>query len=427
MINQFFKRTINKEELHKFEYEPFIQHTLKIKDVILFENDKVKFTLQDVIYNAYPKLYDIVDNDNNIKDKINFSINIQDFLDNCKDFDFKEVIYKDLNKNKFIKLTEKDILKKINETSLYKKINIRYQEKQLKLEKSNFINLYDLNINLPDDELLDYILKIKRTHKREHTEKNIDCNIDYEERYKLLNQNGRNRIKSFIIYKEKKQKKIESEKESIQTYKEFLKNYNQKKIIKKEIEDKDLFEGLKKFNELEILNSEMIEKSKREKNLKYKSYIYNPKKLADILFIYDFMENKNDDNTYEQFMTKAQYSLFTNRRKYINILEEEDLEGCNLSNTLISQIMELNSELFDLLNFNPPHEEINYTEFLKLIEDENLKKINEIMKEIYSRMNEKAKKRYLPYSPYISTRTLYKYHEIAKFYIEEENYKLLLD
>lgn len=140
MIYEFFKRTLKiQQKIEDFTYKPIIEHTSKIKDVILFENGEIKFTLQDVIFNACPKLYEEIMEDKEIKDKINFSMNISDFLfsvkkvedkieeieklkeDNkeltpeeekeyneCKNY-FNTVIYKDLIQNKYIQLTKDEI------------------------------------------------------------------------------------------------------------------------------------------------------------------------------------------------------------------------------------------------------------------------------------------------------------------------------
>ena len=216
MVYEFFKRTLkNGQKIEDFSYKPIIEHTSKIKDVILFENSEIKFTLQDVIYNVCPKLYEELIQDDNIKDKINFSMDISDFLvyvknaediieemgkkltltpeekktyNESKNF-FNTVIYKDLIQNKYIQLTKDEILKKIDETLLYKKINVRYRKKQLNIEKCNFINIYDLNINLPDEELLDYLLMVKAKHKKATTKsitKEFD-EISDEEKSKIKN------------------------------------------------------------------------------------------------------------------------------------------------------------------------------------------------------------------------------------------------
>lgn len=249
MVYEFFKRTLkNGQKIEDFAYKPIIEHTSKIKDVILFENNEIKFTLQDVIYNVCPKLYEELIQDDNIKDKINFSMDISDFLvyvknaediieemgkkltltpeekktyNESKNF-FNTVIYKDLIQNKYIQLTKDEILKKIDETLLYKKINVRYRKKQLNIEKCNFINIYDLNINLPDEELLDYLLMVKAKHKKATTKSSTK---EFDE----ISDEEKSKIKRYIAFKNKKlltkknqKRKLEFTREPVILFNEFL-------------------------------------------------------------------------------------------------------------------------------------------------------------------------------------------------------------
>jgi hypothetical protein len=469
VIYEFFKRTLtNDKKLKEYEYIPVIEHTLKLKDVILFENDKIKFTLQDIIYNAYPQLYLDVMTDVNIKDKINFSIGIEDFLSNYEESDFKKVIYKDLNRNEYVELNYENLIKKINETFLYKKINMRYQRKQLNIKECNFINIYDLNVNLPDEEILDYILRLKRQHKKAIREKVNDTSEETIE-LERINEEEKNRIKRFILFKEKnkiknKKRKLEYVEESIVEYRTFLKLDTLKNVSKVIIDDKYILDEFKNFKELEKLNSEKIELEERNKNLDYRSYIYNPKKLADILFVYDYMQNekkkekdeekifiddkkkddkkdkkngkrtsikdekkKEKDYTYNNAMIRIQYSILYYRREYIEIIDKDDLENCGLSEADCNRILELKDKLYNLFKFIPDTSKAFNLETFSKIEKEEISEMNKIMNDINSLMNEKSKKLFLPYVPFVSIRTLYKYYEIASFYIEDENYKLLLD
>ena len=452
MLYEFFKRTLkNQQEIKDFEYVPIVQHTLKIRDVILFENNEIKFTLQDVIYNVCPKLYEELLEDNTIEDKVDFSMDISDFLfsvkevddtikelekkrkedltaeekkiyDECKNF-FNKVIYKDLIQNKYIELTKDKILEKINETMLYKKINVRYSKKQLKLEECNFINIYDLNINLPDEELLDYLLMIKAKHK-----KVIKKSIDKE-----LNDEEKSKIKRYVTFKEQKlltkkdtKRKLEYIREPILLFNEFIETDKIKKINESKIEE-DLENIYQEYKDLEQENLNRIKKEIRKKNLKYKSYIYDSQKLAHILFVYDQMQKKVENDTYDQHMKKIQCSILYHRREFINIIDMDDLEDeCGLSEDDSTMVYDLIGKLYRLLKFNPSLEEEYDKNHLIKIEQEDIKEIDKLMKKIYSIMNDDSRRRFLPYLPYISIRTLYKYYEIAKFYIDEEGYKLLL-
>ena len=435
IIYEFFKRTLNNgKKIEEYEYIPIVEHTLKLKNVILFENDKIKFTLQDVIYNAFPKLYLGVMSDVNIKDKMNFSMEIEDFLVNQVKEDFKKVIYKDLNKNEYVELNYEDLMKKINETYLYKKINMRYQRKQLNIKESNFINIYDLNINLPDEEILEYILRLKRQHKKVRIEKVYDLNIKENLELKEISEEEKNKIKRFILFKIKnkiksKKRKLEYVEESIIEYRAFLKTDTLKNVSKGIIDDKVVTEEFKNFKELERLNLEKIKLDEINKNLQYKSYIYNPCKLADILFVYDCIEKEKKekiDSSYNNIMNRIQYFILYYRREYIEIIEYDALKSCNLSENDCNRILELINNLYSLFKFIPNSWESYNKKKFSEIKNEDITEMNKIMNDINSLMNEKSKKLFLPYVPYVSERTLYKYYKIAKFYIDKENYKLLL-
>lgn len=458
MIYEFFKRTLkNDKNIEIFLYKPIIEHTSKIKDVILFENNEIKFTLQDVIYNACPKLYEEIIQDDKIEDKTNFSMDIDDFLISVKKVEdtivemekkltkegkltpeeeknynesknfFNTVIYKDLNQNKYLQLTKDQILKKINETILYKKINVRYTKQQLKIEECNFINIYDLNINLPDEELLDYLLMLKAKHK-EATTKSIIKEFDE------LTDEEKSKIKRYITFKSKKlltkknqKRKLEFVREPVSLFNEFLEADKIKKINESKIEEETLKKEYQVYKDLEQENFERIQKENKKKNLEYKSYIYDPQKLAHILFVYDSMQEKVERDTNDEMMKRIQYSILYHRREFIGIIDIDDLEdedACGLSERDSIKVYELIKKIYSIITLL----DCEYDkDTLKKIEEENIYEINKLMKNIYSIIGEDNKKRFLPYLPYISIRTLYKYYEIAKFYIDEKGYKLLLD
>lgn len=458
MVYEFFKRTLkNDQKIEDFSYKPIMEHTLKIKDVILFENSEIKFTLQDVIYNACPKLYEELIQDDEIEDKTNFSMNITDFLDSVKKVEdtiaemeekltkegkltpeeeknynesknfFNTVIYKDLNQNKYFQLTKDQILKKINETILYKKINVIYTKKQLNIKECNFINIYDLNINLPDEELLDYLLMVKANHKKVTT-KSITKEFDE------LRDEEKSKIKRYITFKSKKlltkknkKRKLEFMREPVSLFNEFLEADKIKKINESKIEEETLQEEYEEYKDLEQENFERIQKENKKKNLEYKSYIYDPQKLVHILFVYDHMEKEVENDTYDEMMKRIQYSILYHRREFIEIIDMADLEdedACGLSESDSKKVYELIKKIYSILT---PLDDEYDRDVLKKIEEEDIHEMNKLMKNIYHIIGEDNKKRFLPYLPYISIRTLYKFYEIAKFYIDEKGYKLLLD
>ena len=59
LIYEFFKRTLeHSDKIDNYEYKPPISYTLTLKDVILFENSEIRFTLQDIIYNSCNEFYE---------------------------------------------------------------------------------------------------------------------------------------------------------------------------------------------------------------------------------------------------------------------------------------------------------------------------------------------------------------------------------
>ena len=231
-----------------------------------------------------------------------------------------------------------------------------------------------------------------------------------------------------MLTKKNQKRKLEFTREPVILFNEFLETDKRKRINESKIEEEVLEKIYQEYKDLEQENFERIKKEVRRKNLEYKSYIYNFQKLAHILFIYDHMQTKVENYTYDQLMKRIQCSILYHRREFINIIEIDDLEDvCGLSENDSSKVMDLKNKLYDLLKFNPSLEEEFEKNTLKKIDEEDISAIEKVVKEIYSIMDEDCQKRFLPYLPYISMRTLYKYYEIAKFYIDEENYKSLLD
>ena len=79
----------------------------------------------------------------------------------------------------------------------YKKINIRYSKKQLNIQENNFVTIYDLNLNLPETEILEYIKLLKQKHRT--------LKYDTNNKHPLneLSENEIDNIKTFILYMSK--------------------------------------------------------------------------------------------------------------------------------------------------------------------------------------------------------------------------------
>ena len=421
LIYEFFKRTLDhSDKIGNYEYKPIISYTLTLKDVILFENSEIRFTLQDIIYNSCNEFYEECINDQKIKDKLNFSINITDFLawfKDKKDKDkelLKPVIYKDLNLNKFIKITEDEILKKIDETLTYKKINIRYSKKQLNIKENNFVTIYDLNLNLPETEILEYIKLLKQKHRT--------LKYDTNSKHPLneLSENEIDNIKTFILYMSKPENQNKSN-ASINFFKNLSSiKYNQQ--LKQQIDITEEY-----YNKYILSKNESIEK------IKYKSYIYDRNKLFYILFIYDCMKLKTETETdsYDLMMKKIQILILSYRRMELELFDYDDFKKYKIDEKNYNKFQKLIQILVNDLKLNIIDRTDNLTtqdikNSIRNINTENIENIKKSIENINKFLSKNNMKMFTEF-PYLSIRTLYKYYSIAKFYIDEGNYKLLLE
>lgn len=421
LIYEFFKRTLdNSDNIDNYEYKPPISYTLTLKDVILFENSEIRFTLQDIIYNSCNEFYEECMNDQKIKDKLNFSINITDFLtwfkdkkdkDNDKEL-LKPVIYKDLNLNKFIKITEDEILKKIDETLTYKKINIRYSKKQLNIQENNFVTIHDLNLNLPENEILEYIKLLKQKHRT------LKYNTNSKHQFNELSENEIDNIKTFILYMSKPENQNKSN-ASINFFKNLSSiKYNQQ--LKQQI---DITE--------EYYNKYILSKNEPVEKIKYKSYIYDRNKLFYILFIYDCMKLKTKTDSYDLMMKKIQILILSYRRMELELFDYDDFKKYKIDEKNYNKFKRLIQILVNELKLNIIDRTDNLTtqdikNSIRNINTENIENIKKSIENINKFLSKNNMKMFTEF-PYLSIRTLYKYHSIAKFYIDEGNYKLLLE
>lgn len=423
LLYSFFIRTLDdQKKIDKFIYEPAVNYTLKLKDVIIYKTEYVRITLQEIIYTICPDYY------KEKQQNINDGINLQD-IKVFKDFYYNKVeenkknninkpiiqtfIYTDLNKSEII-LNEKDILEKIEEVYTYKKINMNFKYKQLNIPENKFITLHDVNINLPTNALISYIEFIKTQHK---IKKNKNIFFEINKKLEELTNDKINEIKYFIKY-------ISIHKDYHERHQFFI---NKKRFIKniKDIED---IENISKKNFFKYIKFNKIYKLKQHEI--YKKIVLNKNKLSTILITYDLMKNKEkylDKST----IKKIQIIILGSRRKFFITRDYDDLNKYTLHNEKKHKKLEkLLNDLYKLFHFIPENENIeiqNINQIIKEINQENEKDLDEIMKKIYKLIEPSKLNIFKENYPYLSERTIYKYYEIAKFYIDEENYKLLLD
>ena len=173
-----------------------------------------------------------------------------------------------------------------------------------------------------------------------------------------LNDEEKSKIKRYITFKNKKlftkknqQRKLEFTREPVILFNEFLETDKIKKINESKIEEENLEKIYQEYKDLEQENLERIQKESKKKNLEYKSYIYDPQKLAHILFVYDHMQTKVENFTSDQLMKRIQCSILYHRREFINILETEDLEDeCGLSENDSNKVINLKNIIKNFSN-----------------------------------------------------------------------------
>lgn len=329
MLYEFFLRTLDngEEDIKNFEILPFKYNKLQLKDIVIYESSHTKLTLQDIVYNIYPDLYKNLMEDSLIKDKLNFSMELIDFEEQIKDLEFKNFIYKDLNENEYITFTKELMEKEISKIKLFGKYDIDYGEKGLDLDENMFINIYNLNLALPSNEISAYIEEIK---------------------------------------------------------KKYFKN------------------------------------RKKEKELKYKSYIYKPDKLADILFVYDQFRDNDDINKIE----RIQFDILLYRHNAIEIIDCDDIDKFNISETTAKKV---NDEINKLQKLIKATDEDMTHHDIEIFETEDIEEIRKSIKTINQLIDNKYKNKLVKYIPFLSKKTIYTYYNIAKYYIDDKNYTTLLN
>jgi len=332
VLYELFKRSLIDEDdsIENHLLEKIDNKKLILKDVVLYDTVNGKLTLDEVVYNIYPELYD----EDVIRNNIGFDYSlmpVNEFLNKTDGMDYNDFVYKDLSSNSYKKFTEIGLEELLERVSLHKKITIQHKKKQLNLEQNNFIDIYNLNLALPDNELLHYIKKLKKLHFKDN----------------LLTD-------------------------------------------------------------------------KR----KYLSYIYNNKKLADILYVYDKVKSKRLSIKSDVTMRKIQFDLLYYRRESISILDSEDFTKCKISKENEEPINKNLEKLFYLLKGFDAHATLDD---LELLEMEDVQEIKDTIDEIYSLIDDKYKNKFIKYLPFVSLKTIYNYLNIAKYYIDEKNYTSLLN
>lgn len=356
MVYEFHIR--NKKNSDKFEIfnknsEEF-KNNFTISDIVLFETENSKKTLQDIIFNIYPSIYEEFKNDTKLLVDILLDVFEAYTKDDTK-YEFKETIYFDSKKKEYVVFTKIMMEKLINEFKISHKIRPKFKKPSVLINKNRIINIYNLNLSLPDGEIFSYILELKKKF-----------------RLKIIKKTQIKQFKEFMKSRETK------------------KNSHTKKDFKKQ----------------------------KQKELKYFEVLFNPMKLDDIFYVYD------NHTKYEVNFLILRNDLIDFRINRLLLKFTDDYPEDNFPKELLKTIEYNIYGIRNILdtNVNFSEEKINpnvinkltkYTETLKQICIEQKK--DSLVKEFFT-------------EPFIlTTRTVRNYLKTAKFYIEEENYKKLLD
>lgn len=175
MIYEMYLRSNHYKEDNRYYQFQFLNYEEKkscylqkysTDDIILYKTNNETLTLTDIIYTIFPELYNekLKEHDQNL---IFQSVSVDYLIENYINNDhakFVEVVFKDKQNNKFIKVT-KEILKSyltkdirvINSTIIPK-----FSRPQLYSLKSNFVTIHGLNLALPDNVIIDYLKHLRK-------------------------------------------------------------------------------------------------------------------------------------------------------------------------------------------------------------------------------------------------------------------------
>ncbi len=172
-------------------------------EVILYKTNNEILTLTDIIYTIFPELYNekLKEHDENlIFQSVSVDYIIKNYIKNDQ-AKFVEVVFKDKQNNKFIKVT-KEILKSyltkdirfINHTIIPK-----FCRPQLYSLKSNLVTIHQLNLDLPDNVIIDYLKHLRKDIRS--SKQNLE-NIFYKQNLEIEeNSNLSSTIKDKNILK----------------------------------------------------------------------------------------------------------------------------------------------------------------------------------------------------------------------------------
>jgi hypothetical protein len=210
-------RKQNKEnEIIYNETNGYILHYIPISEIRITD----KLNLKDLIYQIFPSLYDDAKNlikkkepaisdeklEKTIKDA---SIDIKDIIQNYiknETIVFNEVLYE--NNDKMEKLTKNSLIEILNKTSFAPILAPNFSIPPTYQKHHKYVTLYNINLELPEKDLIEYIKKIKKDYDTNKLK--IEMPVD------LINDNFKenNKLCTQQEYQRRKYKEVEIRKKN---------------------------------------------------------------------------------------------------------------------------------------------------------------------------------------------------------------------
>lgn len=132
-----------------------------LSDIVLYYTDNSKKTLQDIIYNIYPSIYEEFSSDSKF-DMDNILLNqIKPYFIDDK-YTFVNTIYKDLKIGEYITFTKEMMLDLIEKTERSFNVTPKFEKPTPIIKKQQFVDIKNLNLSLPTKELVSYINTLKK-------------------------------------------------------------------------------------------------------------------------------------------------------------------------------------------------------------------------------------------------------------------------
>lgn len=257
-----------------------INFNYTLSDIFIYKYNNITYTLQNFIYSIYPQLLDVAkenikkyySNNNKVdltKHLHNYSLDlefvIKEYINNDQE-NFNIITYFDPNANMYIKLTKDLLIDKIKKSYTNKYINLKFKCPILDYARCNDFSFININLSLPDNELLDYIKKLRL--KKLEVKPNTSI-------LKILENKDSKKINKDNIYKfEKEIEKGQNKNKIIEINAENILTFNGKKRKKNCADMFFIYDSYKKQKTKEDIQNELEDFH----NIK----VYDPKEIKKL-------------------------------------------------------------------------------------------------------------------------------------------------